>query len=63
MSHFVAPQKDALSHHVASTSLGELAIVADQHGPLVVGLNRQLVVTDPAEPGGVCGPGVVTELA
>jgi hypothetical protein len=51
------------SDRVAPTSLRELAVVADQHSPLVVRVDRQLVVTDPAEPGVGCSPGVVTELA
>lgn len=60
---FVALQKDVPPDRVASTSLGELAVVADQHGPLVVGVDRQLVVADSAEPGIGRGPGVVAELA
>ncbi len=59
----VALQEDMLSDCIAPTSLRELAVVTDQHSPLVVRVDRQLVVTDPAEPGVGRGPSVVTELA
>lgn len=59
----VALQEDMLSDRVAPMSLRELAVMADQHSPLIVGVDRQLVVTDPAESSVGRGPGVVTELA
>jgi hypothetical protein len=60
---FVALQEDMPSDRVSPASLRELAVMADQHSPLIVRVDRQLVVTDPAEPGVGCSSGVVTELA
>lgn len=59
----VAVQKDMLANHIAPTPLGKFAVVADQHSPLIIGIDCQVIVTCPVETRISSSPGIVTELA
>lgn len=58
----IALQKYMLPDCVVS-SLRKLSVVADQHSPLIVRVDRQLVVTDPAQSCIGRSPGVVAKFA